>query len=98
MNPENIKAIVGPVSAVLIILGGMVMLYDLITRGSISGEAGLAIIGPLIGAAGLFLFNQQQQSSTVKQMTNAMAAGVAASAPRSNPDVVAMLKGENPKG
>jgi len=64
MNAADlIKSATVAIVAVAIVVGGMVQIYFLLQAGIISGDAGLAILGPLIGAATAFVFQRDATAS-----------------------------------
>jgi len=62
MNVDIIKAIFTYLIALVVVVGGMVQIHFLLQAGIISGDAGLAILGPLIGAAISFVFVQENST------------------------------------
>ena len=65
-----LQAIMPGIVATVLVVGGLVMLYDLIVRGLLSPDAGLAIIGPSIGAAVAYVFQQKTVTDTANAVTN----------------------------
>ncbi len=63
--------------AAIVIVGGMVMIGLLLWAGTISGDAGLALLSTLIGAALLYVFNKDATQSGAKASEKAAAQGAA---------------------
>ena len=78
MNSDMIRALTNSLGAVIIIGGGMGMLFVLTKDGIISGDAMLAIIGPLIGLAGAYLLTKDASTNATRAATNAVQVGLAA--------------------
>lgn len=70
---DVLRGMAPPLFAGIVILAGMFMLYDLIVRGLVSADAGLAVISSIIGAAVAMLFQGKTISDTARAVTNGAA-------------------------
>lgn len=76
----RIQALMPSVFAGTVMLAGMAMLYDLIVRGLVSSDAGLAIVGPILGAAVAYVFQRGAIDQTARAVTNGAATAAVARA------------------
>jgi hypothetical protein len=77
---KEFKEALPSIFAGIIAILGLVMIYDMIARSLISSDAGLAIIGPVIGTAVAFVFQRGAISDTAKAVTNGAATAAVARA------------------
>lgn len=73
MSLDNLQKSAAPLFAGIVILAGMIMLYDLIVRGFVSADAGLTLISGVIGAATALLFQNKTINDTARAVTNGAA-------------------------
>lgn len=77
---DRLQAVMPSLFAGAVLLAGMAMLYDLIVRGLVSPDAGLAIVGPILGAAVAYVFQRGAIDQTAKAVTNGAATAAVARA------------------
>ena len=77
-NAELVRAWTIAIAALIVIAGGMWMLYDLTKSGNIEGQAMLAIVSGLIGSVGTYLFTRDSNSQAVRASERATMAGASA--------------------
>lgn len=75
MNADTIKNLTSSLAAMFIVVYGMWQIGQYISGGLISSDAGLAILGPLIGGAATWLLNRESQTQAVRAQDRAYAAG-----------------------
>lgn len=74
---DTIRNLTASVIAIVVVAGGMLQIYILLKEGIISGDAGLAILGPLIGAAVTYVFNKDANTSGARAAERAFTQGQA---------------------
>lgn len=75
MNADTIKNATSSLAAVFIVVYGMWQIGQFINAGLISPDAGLAILGPLIGGAATWLLNRESQTQAARQYERAVNQG-----------------------
>jgi hypothetical protein len=75
MQSDMIRNLTSSGFAVVVVVGGMIQLYFLINAGVVSGEAGLAILGPLMGAAAAWAFNRDANTAGARAAERAVELG-----------------------
>lgn len=74
LHPENFwKELLPTIVAGIVIVIALLMLYFLIQDDKVSGDAGLAIISTVVGAAVSFIFQRQAIEQTARAVTNGAA-------------------------
>ena len=77
---ETIKALVTYVTALLLILGGLLFLYlSRLDPPDAQTDALIPLIAGFVGAAIQFLFNRETQTQTARQVERSTATGAASS-------------------
>jgi ABC-type thiamin/hydroxymethylpyrimidine transport system permease subunit len=77
-SSDTIKNLTSSFAAVFIVGYGMWQIGQYIAGGIISPDAGLAILGPLIGGAATWLLNRESQTQAVRSQDRAFALGAKA--------------------
>lgn len=77
---DNIKSITPPLVAAGSVFYGMFQLFKMIELGLISPDAGLAILGPIISTAVLWVFQRDNQAQATKAIAAAVTQGAKAQA------------------
>jgi hypothetical protein len=96
-NSDTIKNITSSLAAVFMVAYGMWQIVRLIEAGLISPDAGLAILGPLIGGAATWLLNRESQTQAVRSQDRAYKAGAEAASPTTvNASGATTVEGGNP--
>ena len=81
MGADTIRNLTSSVIAIAIVLGGMTQVYFLLDKEIISGDAGLAILGPLIGGAAAWAFGRDNNISGARAAERAVALGASSAQP-----------------
>lgn len=85
MNSDTIKNLTSSLAAVFIVAYGMWQIASFIGSGLISPDAGLAILGPLIGGAATWLLNRESQTQAMRAQERAVALGANTATPPNPP-------------
>lgn len=80
MKSDTIKAVTSSATALIIVGGGLFMIYQLTTSHVISGDAALAILGPLIGGAAAWVFGRDSTAGGQRAAERAVTLGANAAA------------------
>ena len=75
MSADTIRLAFAYSIALVVVAAGMVQIYVLLDKGIISGDAGLAILGPLIGAAVTFVWQREATTQGSRASERAVAQG-----------------------
>jgi hypothetical protein len=79
-SSDTIKNLTSSFAAVFIVGYGMWQIGQYIAGGIISPDAGLAILGPLIGGAATWLLNRESQTQAVRAQERAYSTGASTAA------------------
>lgn len=85
MKADTIKGVTAAAVALIIVAGGLFQIYQLTIQHIISGDAALAILGPLIGGAATWVFGRDTQAGAARATERAVAQGANAGNPPANP-------------
>ncbi len=77
---EALREVMPTLFAGAVVLAGLWMVYDLIIRGLVSSDAGLAILSGVIGAAVASIFQRNAIQQTAQAVTNGAATAAVARA------------------
>lgn len=72
MKIDTVRGVIAQLTAGGAVFVSMAMLYSLIAQGKINGDAGLAILTTIIGAAVTFLFGNETATRAVRSFQSGL--------------------------